>query len=103
MDLSSLSQTAGEWGRDILCKFCKQARSLESMPSGLVREMLCSTPRNPMAVPQGENGDGFVRKYEHGRYMKAQNGDFLMTPFKCDLCHFRALKVGILCLVWLSI
>ena len=26
---------------------------------------------------------------DSGRFLKARNGDNLMTPFKCDLCHFR--------------
>ena len=25
-------------------------------------------------------------------FVRARNGDHLMTPFQCDLCHFRNLK-----------
>jgi hypothetical protein len=27
-----------------------------------------------------------------GRYMTARNGDHLVCPFQCDLCHFRNIK-----------
>lgn len=38
--------------------------------------------------------DGFenLAPGDEDRFKKARNGDFLITPFQCDLCHFRNIQ-----------
>jgi hypothetical protein len=36
-----------------------------------------------------EEGVDQTRPGDEARFMKARSGDHLMTPFQCDLCHFR--------------
>ena len=33
-----------------------------------------------------------VDEKDMGRFQKGRNGDHLMTPFQCDICHFRNIK-----------
>jgi len=43
----------------------------------------------PIAKPTDEDGNTINDPEEDARYMEARNGDNLLTPFQCDLCHFR--------------
>ena len=44
-----------------------------------------------MAKPTDEEGVEVGGPEEESRYLQARNGDHLVTPFQCDLCHFRNL------------
>ena len=43
----------------------------------------------PIAIPVDEEGVEIEDHKDRGRYLAARNGDHLITPFQCDLCHFR--------------
>ena len=45
-----------------------------------------------MVRPQEEEGFDLTLESDKGRHMSARNGDHLMIPFKCELCHYRNLK-----------
>lgn len=44
-----------------------------------------------MAKPQDEGGEEIEDLEDKDRFMQGRNGDNLVTPFQCDLCHFRNL------------
>ena len=46
----------------------------------------------PTTMPKGEDDEGFIQAGDEFQFKKARNGDHLITPFQCDLCHFRSLK-----------
>lgn len=39
-----------------------------------------------------EEGESELRVEDETRFLVARNGDHLVTPFQCDLCHFRNLQ-----------
>jgi hypothetical protein len=39
-----------------------------------------------------EDGEAVVRRLQDVRCMEVRNGDNLVCPFQCDLCHFRNIK-----------
>jgi hypothetical protein len=39
-----------------------------------------------------EDGEAVVRRLQDARCMEGQNGDNLVCPFQCDLCHFQNIK-----------
>jgi hypothetical protein len=39
-----------------------------------------------------EGGEAVVRHLQDVRCMEGRNGDNLLCPFQCDLCHFRNIK-----------
>jgi hypothetical protein len=39
-----------------------------------------------------EDGEAVVRSLQDVRCMEGRNGDNLVCPFQCDLCHFRNIK-----------
>jgi hypothetical protein len=39
-----------------------------------------------------EDGEAVVRRLQDFRCMEGRNGDNLVCPFQCDLCHFRNIK-----------
>ena len=45
-----------------------------------------------MVRPQEEEGFDLTLESDKGRHMSARNGDHLMIPFQCELCHYRNLK-----------
>jgi len=42
-----------------------------------------------VAKPTDEEGNFVEDPKDKQRYVEARNGDNLLTPFQCDLCHFR--------------
>ncbi len=44
-----------------------------------------------MAKPQDEGGEEIEDEEDKSRFMQGRNGDNLVTPFQCDLCHFHNL------------
>ena len=42
--------------------------------------------------PQDEEGFDLTTAEDRTRHLVARNGDHLMIPFQCELCHFRNLK-----------
>ena len=42
--------------------------------------------------PQDEEGFDLTTEEDRTRHLIARNGDHLMIPFQCELCHFRNLK-----------
>jgi hypothetical protein len=42
----------------------------------------------PVKAQVDEEGE-LLDSGESGRFMTARAGDHLMTPFRCELCHFR--------------
>jgi len=48
--------------------------------------------RFPRHVPVDEAGFDWRPPADLARYTHARNGDFLVTPFQCDLCIFRNLQ-----------
>jgi hypothetical protein len=46
----------------------------------------------PVAKPTDEDGVVVLDAGDELRFMEARDGDFLLTPFQCDLCHFRNLQ-----------
>jgi len=55
----------------------------------------CYTPLDdnefPIAKPVDEDGVDVSGIEDANRFLYARNGDNLVTPFQCDLCHFRNL------------
>ena len=45
-----------------------------------------------MVKPQEQEGFYLTLESDKGRHMSARNGDHLMIPFQCELCHYRNLK-----------
>lgn len=45
----------------------------------------------PIAKPTDEDGVVSMDSEDQARFIQARDGDFLLTPFQCDLCHFRNL------------
>jgi hypothetical protein len=45
----------------------------------------------PVARAVDEDGMEMEDPRDEFRFMQARNGDNLITPFQCDLCHFRNL------------
>lgn len=45
----------------------------------------------PIARPTDEEGNIVLAEEDHDRFVVARNGDNLVTPFQCDLSHFRNL------------
>lgn len=45
----------------------------------------------PIAQPKDEDGAVVEDEATRTRYVAARNGDNLVTPFQCDLCHFQNL------------
>ena len=45
----------------------------------------------PIARPRDEEGNEVLAEEDRERFIVARNGDNLVTPFQCDLCHFRNL------------
>lgn len=45
----------------------------------------------PIAKPIDEEGVEVQDSDDKSRYVQGRNGDNLVTPFQCDLCHFRNL------------
>jgi hypothetical protein len=45
----------------------------------------------PVSKPVDEDGVEVGDPADDQRYLQARNGDNLVTPFQCDLCHFRNL------------
>ena len=43
----------------------------------------------PIAKTFDEDGLELMDPSGEGRFLKARNGDHLMVPFQCELCHFR--------------
>jgi hypothetical protein len=39
-----------------------------------------------------KDGDAVVRRLQDSWCMEGRNGDNLVCPFQCDLCHFRNIK-----------
>jgi hypothetical protein len=39
-----------------------------------------------------EDGEPVVRRLQDVQCMEGQNGDNLLYPFQCDLCHFQNIK-----------
>lgn len=55
------------------------------------RKCYCTTDNGefPIAKPQDEEGEFMVQDVEEERHFcKARDGDNLVTPFQCDICHF---------------
>ena len=42
--------------------------------------------------PQDEEGFDLTIEEDRSRHFIAENGNHLMIPFQCELCHFRNLK-----------
>lgn len=42
-----------------------------------------------MTQPEDEDGFPLVEEDDEDRFMFGRKGDHLMSPFQCDLCHFR--------------
>lgn len=55
----------------------------------------CYTPLDngefPIAKPIDEGGFEVNESDDDLRFLRARDGDNLVTPFQCDLCHFRNL------------
>ena len=53
----------------------------------------CYTPlgsiKFPIAKTLDEDGKEMLDPSGEGRFERARNGDHLMVPFQCELCHFR--------------
>jgi len=47
------------------------------------------TVKFPIAKTFDEGGLELMDPSGEGRFLKARNGDHLMVPFQCELCHFR--------------
>jgi hypothetical protein len=49
---------------------------------------------SPFPIREAKDEDGFVNAALGGdtRFKSARSGDFLMTAFQCDLCHFINIK-----------
>lgn len=45
----------------------------------------------PVAKPLDEGGMKIDCPEDRERFMRGRNGDNLVTPFQCDLCHFQNL------------
>jgi hypothetical protein len=43
---------------------------------------------SPIAKPKDEEGVEVANEEDEKRYVEGRNGDHLVTPFQCDLCHF---------------
>ena len=48
--------------------------------------------RYRIVQPQDEEGFELTTEEDKTRHLVARNGDHLMIPFQCELCHFRNLK-----------
>ena len=46
----------------------------------------------PIVHPQDEDGLVYLGEEDKARFKCERDGDHLMVPFQCDLCHFRNLK-----------
>jgi hypothetical protein len=46
----------------------------------------------PVKILVTGNGDAVVRRLQDARCTEGRNGDNLVCPFQCDLCHFRNIK-----------
>eukprot|EP00980_Cylindrotheca_fusiformis_P031013 scaffold25703_cov171-Cylindrotheca_fusiformis.AAC.2 len=46
----------------------------------------------PVRRPVDEDGLENLAPGDESRFRKGRNGDFLMTPFQCDVCHFRNIN-----------
>jgi hypothetical protein len=55
----------------------------------------CYTPLDdgdfPVAKPVDQDGVAYGEGEDDTRFMKGRDGDNLIPPFQCDLCHFRNL------------
>eukprot|EP00980_Cylindrotheca_fusiformis_P023557 scaffold10595_cov116-Cylindrotheca_fusiformis.AAC.1 len=46
----------------------------------------------PIRRPVDEDGLENLAPGDEHRFCRGRNGDFMMTPFQCDLCHFRNIQ-----------
>jgi hypothetical protein len=46
----------------------------------------------PVKILVTEDGEAVVRRLQDIRCTEGRNGDNLVCPFQCDLCHFRNIK-----------
>jgi hypothetical protein len=93
--LQSLPSTSPEWGGSILCKLCLQSRGLDQLLEDMMWTMLQGDKSDEFPVAEPEVKDGYVtlREQDTHQFMVGRNGDHLMTPFQCDLCHFRNINL----------
>ena len=82
-------------GAGIFCANFSSARG----PFPPCRKVWCgrcySVPAgNPYPIRRAEDEDGFVclTEGDQDRFKFGRDGDFLMTPFQCDICHFRNIQ-----------
>jgi hypothetical protein len=43
----------------------------------------------PVALQYNDEGELITSEQENARFREARVGDHLMTPFQCEVCHFR--------------
>jgi hypothetical protein len=46
----------------------------------------------PIKKPKDEEGFGLLVERDKDRFLTARDGDHMMCPFQCDLCHFRNIQ-----------
>jgi hypothetical protein len=92
-DLHGLPKDDFGRSRLILQKFLLQARGLECLSASAVGK--CYKPIDqgefPIAQPTDEDRVVVLDAEDERRFTIARDGDFLLTPFQCDFCHFRNL------------
>jgi hypothetical protein len=74
---------------NILRIFLGLTRQLETMPEGLLRELL---HHFPVRLPIDKEGNMLVSEEDKFRFGEARPGDHLFCPFQCELCHFRNIQ-----------
>jgi len=83
--------TEDGWGRAVLQQFFMQTRSLEPCIQVWCRSCYVTLDRNEFLVarPIDEGGIELQEEADQLRFLKGRDGDHLVTPFQCDLCHFQ--------------
>ncbi len=71
----------------------QQMRALDTLPTGMVQNCYKPLDSGEFTIVKPLDKDGVIMNNpdEEQCYVQARDGDNLVTPFQCDLCHFRNL------------
>jgi len=89
--LSSLPRSSYNWGGIFCANFSSKRGTWPECRRAWHRRCYVATDNGefPIACPQDETGEFMILdEDDKKRFLKARDGDNLLTPFQCDHCHF---------------
>ena len=88
----------GRWKKDLKGIFCSNFNHSRGIWSPC-RSVWCATcyvaepsVKFHINAPDEDEGVVWKRKGESSKFLQARSGDFIFTPFQCDVCSFRNIQ-----------